>query len=450
MNHSIINALNLKEEEIDSIESVSSFHNEDFLITLKLKDHICPNCGSLTRSIKDYKIRKLHMKIFIRFNSTVYYKRRRLKCEHCGKSFVENHPFGSRRKSVASSTIINVLDALKPYNSTFSSVASTYGLSVGTVIDIFDKHVQISRKHLTDILCWDEFYFNRRSRYKYAFIMMDFHKKVILDILESRHIQYLSAYFRSIPLQERKAVRYIIIDMYRNYRDIASVYFPNAAVCIDPFHAAKRVNDALNSLRKRIMRRKKENKDMLSYSLLKNRYELLLKNRNELEFEKKKKDMILGYSITERDLTDLLLQMDDHLKVAYFLKERFIRFNNSDRKRFTDRKTKEEELNRLFKDMLDSGIEEMKECVGTLRSWKEELLNSFVWIDERRLSNGPIEGKNTYIKKIISNANGFTNFERARNKFLYSQNLYETYSITEKKTKVKRKGAKRGTYRKHK
>ena len=55
-----------------------------------------------------------------------------------------------------------------------------------------------------------------------------------------------------------------------------------------------------------------------------------------------------------------------------------------------------------------------------------------------------------YIKKIISNANGFTNFERARNKFLYSQNLYETYSITEKKTKVKRKGAKRGTYRKHK
>ena len=179
---------------------------------------------------------------------------------------------------------------------------------------------------------------------------------------------------------------------------------------------------------------------MLSYSLLKNRYELLLKNRNELEFEKKKKDMILGYSITERDLLDLLLQMDDHLKAAYFLKERFIRFNNSDRKRFTDRKTKEEELNRLFKDMLDSGIEEMKECAGTLRSWKEEILNSFVWIDERRLSNGPIEGKNTYIKKIISNANGFTNFERARNKFLYSQNLYETYSITEKKTKVKRKG----------
>ena len=388
MNHSIINALNLKEEEIDSIESISSFHNEDFLITLKLKDHICPNCGSLTHSIKDYKIRKLHMKIFIHFNSTVYYKRRRLKCEHCGKSFVENHPFGSRCKSVASSTIINVLDALKPYNSTFSSVASTYGLSVGTVIDIFDKHVQIPRKHLTDILCWDEFYFNRRSRYKYAFIMMDFHKKVILDILESRHVQHLSAYFHSIPLQERKAVRYIIIDMYRNYRDIASVYFPNAAVCIDPFHATKRVNDALNSLRKRIMRRKKENKDMLSYSLLKNRYELLLKNRNELEFEKKKKDMILGYSITERDLTDLLLQMDDHLKVAYFLKERFIRFNNSDRKRFTDRKTKEEELNRLFKDMLDSGIEEMKECTGTLRSWKEELLNSFVWIDETRLSKG--------------------------------------------------------------
>ena len=53
MFHSIINALNLKDEDIDSIDSISSFHNEDYLITLKVKDHICPQCGSITHSIKD-------------------------------------------------------------------------------------------------------------------------------------------------------------------------------------------------------------------------------------------------------------------------------------------------------------------------------------------------------------------------------------------------------------
>ena len=41
MNHSIINALNLKEEEIDSITSISSFNNEDFIITLRFTNHIC-------------------------------------------------------------------------------------------------------------------------------------------------------------------------------------------------------------------------------------------------------------------------------------------------------------------------------------------------------------------------------------------------------------------------
>lgn len=117
--------------------------------------------------------------------------------------------------------IIQVLDALKPFNSTFSSVARNFDVSVSSVIDIFDKHVQMRRKPLSSILCWDEFYFNRHSKYKYAFMIMDFEKKVILDIIESRHMNILSSYFYTIPVQERSHVRYIIIDMYKNYRDLA-------------------------------------------------------------------------------------------------------------------------------------------------------------------------------------------------------------------------------------
>ena len=66
----------------------------------------------------------------------------------------------------------------------------------------------------------------------------------------------------------------------------------------------------------------------------------------------------------------------------------------------------------------------------------------------KRVSNGPIEGKNSYIKKILSNANGFMNFERARNKIMYSQNHKQGYSIGEKKRIIKYKGKPRGTYKK--
>lgn len=180
MNDFIIKTSNLKTEDLDSIHSISSENNIDYVITLKQKDHICPNCGSLTHIVKDYKIRSIKQKIYISYGSIIYYRTRRYLCKACNKSFIENNPFGATRKKLTPFTILNILNDLKSYNSTFSSVARTYGISVGTVIEIFDKHIQISRKTLTKILCWDEFYFNRHSKYKYAFIMMNFEKKIFL------------------------------------------------------------------------------------------------------------------------------------------------------------------------------------------------------------------------------------------------------------------------------
>ena len=60
------------------------------------------------------------------------------------------------------------------------------------------------------------------------------------------------------------------------------------------------------------------------------------------------------------------------------------------------------------------------------------------------------ECNNNYIKKILSNANGLTNFERARNRIMYSQNKYETYSSSEHKTKIKEDKDPRGSYEKNK
>ena len=41
----------------------------------------------------------------------------------------------------------------------------------------------------------------------------------------------------------------------------------------------------------------------------------------------------------------------------------------------------------------------MKEVADTLNNWKKEILNSFVWVKNRRISNGPIEGKKLLHKK---------------------------------------------------
>ena len=93
-------------------------------------------------------------------------------------------------------------------------------------------------------------------------------------------------------------------------------------------------------------------------------------------------------------------------------------------------------------------MEESTSVAVTLEHWKEEILNSFTWINDRRISNGPCEGKNNYVKKILSNANGMSNFKSARNRILYSKNKYENYTMNENKDRINRIGNPREAYNK--
>ena len=254
---------------------------------------------------------------------------------------MENNTFGNRKRRLSASIIDSILKELKSYNSTFSSISRRFGISVTTVIDLFDKHVQIERKPLTEILYWDEFYFNRHAKSKYAFTIMDFEKKVILDILESRREEKLIDYFSKIPLDERLNVKYIIIDMYKNYKEIAETFFKNVTICADPFYVTQKVNNSLNAQRKHVMRKYGTEKDSKEYRLLKHAYKVLLKNSCDLEVEKKRYSKILGYSLTEINMLKILLEIDENLKLAYHLKERFLEFNDSDITSFSTIEEKE-------------------------------------------------------------------------------------------------------------
>ena len=147
-------------------------------------------------------------------------------------------------------------------------------------------------------------------------------------------------------------------------------------------------------------------------------------------------------------ILESLLSFDDELKQAYNAKEEYLIFDQVTKEEANSDKRKE--FNNVIKRFKHTQVEESISVAQTLSSWKEEILNSFIWINNRRISNGPVEGKNNYIKKILSNANGMVNFKRARNRILYSQNKYETYSMNEHKNKIKRTGSPGGAYKKTK
>ena len=63
-------------------------------------------------------------------------------------------------------------------------------------------------------------------------------------------------------------------------------------------------------------------------------------------------------------------------------------------------------------------------------------------VDGRRISNGPVEGINSRIDKILSNACGYQNFTRMRNRVMYSLNKSSnpsSYAIDETIKKRRKK-----------
>lgn len=197
------------------------------------------------------------------------------------------------------------------------------------------------------------------------------------------------------------------------------------------------------------MRKYAQNKKSLEYRLLKHRYKILLKSGNDIDHEVFKYDKLLEHYVTENMILESLLSFDDELKQAYNAKEEYLIFDQVTKEE-ANNSDKRKEFNNVIKRFKHTQVEESISVAQTLSNWKEEILNSFIWINNRRISNGPVEGKNNYIKKILSNANGMTNFQRARNRILYSQNKYETYSMNEHKNKIKRTGNPRGAYKKTK
>ena len=304
-------------------------------------------------------------------------------------------------------------------------------------MDIFDSHVQIKRKSLREVISFDEFYFSRHSRNKYAFMIMGLNGE-ILDILKSRHKSKLLDYFKYIPKKERSRVRYVTMDMYENYRVLVKRRLNNALIVIDSFHVMKHINEALDEVRLSVLRRYSNNQKSDEYYLLKKKRYVLYKEdlSNDLEYNNHFRNRMNEY-----DYLSMILKIDEKLSDAYQLMKRYYYFNH-----YWHEYTKEEAyayIGKYIDECCLIGLTSFMELGNTLNNWKEEIANSFIPYKKHngeivRLSNGKIEGKNSYIKKMIRLANGYSNFERFMNRAMYCENLYDTYSLERLPNTVRR------------
>lgn len=360
----------------------------------------------------------------------------RYKCKVCNHIFYEKDTFSNPKETLSKETIFIILEKLKSSNVTFESVARDLHISRQNVIDVFDRYIDYTPGKLPEILSFDEKHINKNMTDNvYLFIIVDFKNIEIYDIVHSRHKYALERYFSKIPLEERQKVKYITMDMWETYLDVAKRYFRNAKIAIDSFHIIRTINNAMNAVRISVMQRFNLKTDNIEdnhpyyYLLKKFRYYFVSEfdDITDKRFYNRKMKMWFD----KHSMRKYLLDIDPRLEKAYDLTSRYREFNKT-----VSYDKAEEELEILINDFYTSNLPSFFDVAKTLSSWKEYIINSFITIPDalskpnskdespkpRRLSSGAIEGLNAIIDKINVNGNGYSNFWRFRNRVIYAIN----------------------------
>lgn len=406
----------------------------------------CPSCNS--QDVKSRGTRAITFKYSCQneINITIKLYRHVYKCNNCNHYHTQKNPFilEGRKNSIQSDLMI--LEALRDKSRTYSSIAKEFGVSPTYVMYLFDKKVDVKRRTLPTVLAIDEVYSRRLTKTKYCCVLYDPRERKIVDVLDSRWKINLIDYFARIPEKEKDKVLFISIDMYKTYRDVIRLCLPYACICVDSFHVIKALNFCFQKIRIRIMHKFEKYKNERSnfYWLLKKYPKFLLADKSNLPdgYIKVSKN---GMTMSKDQIIDYCLSIDPELKLAYDLKEAYREFNLT-----ADVHNAEEKLDELIHKFRNAKINEYVPFWSMLLNWKTEIINSFNRYNGKRISNGPMERVNRDIKLIYNISFGSKNYERIRNRIMYTLNEDTPILGYTKKNTNKTIGKQRKPYRKNK
>ena len=379
----ILNLQDVWVEKVENFEKIQRIH-----IKLGRKVVNCPCCKAETSKIHDYRTQIVKDCEAFGKKIELVLRKRRYVCTCCNKRFAEPNVFLPKYHRMTSRLIGTVIEKLADERS-FTSVARETGLSISTVIRIFD-HIQYPvLKTCPSVLSIDEFKGNTGGE-KFNVILCDPQAKRVLDILPERKESYLIKYFKQT---DRSRVEYFVSDMWKTYSEIAANFFKNATFLVDKYHWVRQTIWAFEAVRKETQKHLKT--DVRKY--FKRSRSLLIKRYNTLEPE-------------EKQAVNTMLWYSDEMCEAHSIKEWF--FKVLDTKDIS-------KMKRDFKNWLNSvdttALKPFKRCINTYLNWKNGIFNSL----ETPFTNGFTEGCNNKIKVLKRNAYGYRRFDRFRNRILH-------------------------------
>lgn len=378
--------LNLQDVSVEKVENLEKIQR--IYIKLGRKVVNCPSCKAETSKIHDYRTQIVKDCEAFGKKVELVLKKRRYICSCCHKRFAEPNSFLPKYHRMTSRLIKAVIEKLSDERS-FTSVARETGLSISTVIRIFD-HVQYPvLKACPSVLSIDEFKGNTGGE-KFNVILCDPQAKRVLDILPERKESYLIKYFKQT---DRSRVEYFVSDMWTTYREISTNFFKNAIFLVDKYHWVRQTIWAFEAVRKEAQKHLRA--DVRKY--FKRSRSLLIKRYDTLEPEQKQ-------------AVNTMLWYSDEMCEAHSIKEWFFKVLDTE-----DVSVMKQEFKAWLDSVDTTELTPFKKCINTYFNWKKGIFNSL----EAPFTNGFTEGCNNKIKVLKRNAYGYRRFDRFRNRILH-------------------------------
>ena len=379
----------------------------DLEVELVVTAAVCLHCGRASVEIKERpRVRVRDLPIAGR-RTTLCWRKRRYRCEACGRTFTESdeqlpprqrvtarfrrHLFGRVRCGAAHAEVA------REEETTRYQVEHAFRLGAAHALAERTSEPAARRLALDEAA-------HRRGSQALATVVCDLDRRCVVDVVDGRNRRTIERYLRSLPRERRRAIEVVSIDPYEAYRQAVRAALPAARIVVDPFHLVRGANTALDSVRRerqRFVRQKRrtgarQTRGTAWRAELFHARHRLLKARERLSERERRK------------LCELFVA-EPVLAEAWGLKEAFRSIY-----RAGDRAEAEGRLERFLAAAQRAAIPSFTAFANGLKGWRTELLAYF----EEPTTSGYAEGVINKIKTIKRRAYGLPSFPSFRSRVL--------------------------------
>lgn len=369
--------------------------NQELRIFLRKtgKTGLCPNCKVHCRRIENERERTIRDMDIAGRSVKITFIERKIVCK-CGfrglefLDFVDKYSFFTKR--------FEEYVALLCEKMTNTDVAKTCHINWKSVKDIDKKSLSLQKVGLDSIsptgIGVDEVAYEKG--HKYFTIVRELTRNRVIWIGIGRKKEVLDQFFLELGPSKSAKITVATMDMWDPFIASVKEHCPNADIVFDKFHVSKKINEALDAVRKTEFGKG----DKRLRKVMKKKRFVILKRRKTLDEN-------------EKETIDALKEKNDTLYTAYLLKEQALDiFDEQGRKSATAR------FETWFANVALSGVTQFDAVVATIKRYSYGIMNYF----KHHVTNAGAEGINNKINVIKRKAYGYRDLEYFMLKILQS------------------------------